>query len=76
MTPWLATSYKWSDNAKVLTWTIRKGVMWSNGQPMTAADVAFTFNLIKQNPSLDLNAIRPPAHERDPVRQRPGRDAL
>lgn len=59
MTPWLATSYKWSDNAKVLTWTIRRGVSWSNGQPFTAADVAFTFNLIKQHPDLDLNAIDP-----------------
>ncbi len=59
MTPWLATSYKWSDNAKQLTWTIRQGVKWSNGQPLTAADVAFTFNLIKKNPSLDLNAIDP-----------------
>ena len=59
MTPWLATGYKWSDNAKVLTWTIRKGVTWSNGQPLTVADVAFTFNLIKKNPSLDLNSIDP-----------------
>jgi peptide/nickel transport system substrate-binding protein len=59
MTPWLATSYKWSDNAKQLTWTIRQGVKWSNGQPLTAADVAFTFNLIKKNPSLDLNSIDP-----------------
>ena len=59
MTPWLATAYQWSDNYKLLTWTIRKGVKWSNGQPMTAADVAFTFNLIKKNPDLDLNAIDP-----------------
>lgn len=56
-TPWLATAYQWSDSNKVLTWTIRKGVKWSNGQPMTAADVAFTFNLIKKNPAIDLNSI-------------------
>ena len=59
MTPWLATGYKWSDNAKVLTWTIRQGVKWTNGEPLTAADVAFTFNLIKQHPDIDLNAIDP-----------------
>jgi peptide/nickel transport system substrate-binding protein len=59
MTPWLATAFKWSGGDKVLTWTIRKGVKWSNGQPMTAADVAFTFNLIKKNPAIDLNAIDP-----------------
>jgi peptide/nickel transport system substrate-binding protein len=59
MTPWLATGYQWSNGDKVLTWTIRKGVKWSNGQPMTAADVAFTFNLIKKNADLDLNSIDP-----------------
>jgi peptide/nickel transport system substrate-binding protein len=59
MTPWLATSYKWSDNAKTLTWTIRKGVHFSNGQALSAADVAYTFNLIKKYPALDLNAIYP-----------------
>jgi peptide/nickel transport system substrate-binding protein len=59
MTPWLATSYKWSNHAKTLTWTIRKGVKFSNGDPLTAADVAFTFNLIKKNPALDLNGIYP-----------------
>ena len=56
-TPWLATSYKFSDHAKVLTWTIRKGVRFNNGEPLTAADVAYTFQLIKKNPALDLNAI-------------------
>jgi peptide/nickel transport system substrate-binding protein len=56
-TPWLASSYAWSDANKVLTFTIRKGVKFSDGTPMTAADVAFTFNLLKANPALDLNAV-------------------
>jgi peptide/nickel transport system substrate-binding protein len=55
--PWLATSWAWSDNNKVLTFTIRKGVKWSDGVPMTAADVVFTYDLLKKNPALDLNAI-------------------
>lgn len=56
-TPWLATSYSWSDANKVLTFTIRKGVRWSDGQPLTPADVVFTFNLLKKFPALDLNDI-------------------
>src|SRR5215471_17137452 len=50
--PWLATAYQWSNGGKTLTLTIRKGVKFSDGKPMTAKDVAFTFNLLKNNPSL------------------------
>src|ERR1700728_997045 len=55
--PWLATAYKWSNNLKTLTFTIRKGVKFSDGTPMTPADVAFTFNLIKKVPALDVNSV-------------------
>ena len=56
-TPWLASSYKWSNGNKTLTFTIRKGVEFSDGSPMSAADVAFTYNMLKQNKALDLNSI-------------------
>ena len=56
-TPWLASAYHYSDGDKVLTFTIRKGVKFSDGTPLSAADVAFTFELMKQHPALDLNAI-------------------
>ncbi len=56
-TPWLATSSAWSDANKTLTFTIRSGVKFSNGSPMSAADVVFTFNLLKKFPALDLNAV-------------------
>jgi len=55
-TPWLATAWAWSDGNKMLTFTIRNGVKWNDGTPMTAADVAFTFNLLKKFPTLDLNS--------------------
>ena len=55
-TDWLASSYKWSNANKTLTFTIRKGVKWTDGKPLTGADVLFTFNLIKKFPALDLNA--------------------
>jgi peptide/nickel transport system substrate-binding protein len=42
--PGLAES--WTRSADNLTWTfkIRQGVMWSDGQPLTARDIAFTYN--------------------------------
>jgi peptide/nickel transport system substrate-binding protein len=55
--PWLATKWAWSNGNQTLTFTIRQGVKFSNGTPMTAADVAFTFNLLKKDPGLDINAV-------------------
>jgi len=56
-TPMLASSYAWGAGNKSLTFTIRQGVKWSDGTPMTAADVAYTFNLIKKYPGLDLTGV-------------------
>lgn len=53
--PFLATHYAWGKDGKSITFTIRKGVKWSNGTPLTAADVAFTYNLLKQN--ADINTV-------------------
>jgi len=55
-TPWLATKYAWSNHNKNLTFTIRPGVKWSDGKAFSAADVVFTFQLMKKNSALDLNA--------------------
>jgi peptide/nickel transport system substrate-binding protein len=55
--PWLATSYAWSGGGKTITFTIRQGVKWNNGTPLTAADVAFTFNLIKSNADINLGGL-------------------
>ncbi len=57
VTPWLASSYAWSNANKTVTFTIRSGVKWSDGTPFTAADVVYTFDLLKKNPALDLNAV-------------------
>lgn len=58
-TPWLASAYSWSNGGKTLTLTIRSGVKWSDGKPMTAADVAYTFNLLMKNPALASAAPGP-----------------
>jgi peptide/nickel transport system substrate-binding protein len=55
-TNWLASNYAWSNNNKTLTFTIRPGLKWSDGKPLTAKDVLFTFNLLKSHAALDLNA--------------------
>ena len=39
--PWLATSGAWSGNTYVVT--LRNGVKWNDGKPLTGADVKFTF---------------------------------
>ena len=57
--PWLATNYAWSDGGKTLTFTIRQGVKFSDGTPMTASDVAFTFNLLMHNTTLASQAPAP-----------------
>jgi peptide/nickel transport system substrate-binding protein len=56
-TPWLASSWAWSDGNRVLSFTIRHGVRWSDGVPLGAADVVYTFDLLKRYPALDLNAV-------------------
>ncbi len=55
--PWLATKWEWSDNFQKLVLTIRDDVKWSDGKPMTAEDVAYTFDLLKKTPALNINAI-------------------
>ena len=59
--PMLATAYSFSDGGKTLTLTTRAGVKWSDGKPFSAADVAFTFNLIAKNPSLAQTGTPAPA---------------
>src|SRR5690348_3740162 len=56
-TAMLASDYKWSSDSKTLTFTIRSGVKWSDGQDFSADDVVFTFNLLKQFPAIDLQSV-------------------
>ena len=52
--PWLAQSWKWSNGNKTLTLDIRKGVTWSDGKPLTSADVVYSLTAGKQNKVMDL----------------------
>jgi peptide/nickel transport system substrate-binding protein len=42
--PWLATSYTVSADKKTYTFKLRPGVEFSNGKPMTSADVKFSID--------------------------------
>lgn len=55
--PWLASEIAWSPDYKSVTLTARDGVTWNDGQPFTAQDIAFTFNLFLEHPELDLASI-------------------
>lgn len=48
----LATSYNVSDNGKLWTIRIRDDVKFSDGEPLTAKDVAFTFETAKNSGSV------------------------
>jgi peptide/nickel transport system substrate-binding protein len=56
----LATSYEVSDDGLLWTFTIRGDVKFTNGEPLTAADVAYTLNGIKasEGSEADLSMIR------------------
>lgn len=56
-TPMLAESYQWGAGKKSIVFTVRDGVQWNDGQPFSAEDVAYTFNLMKQTPALDLYSL-------------------
>ncbi len=52
--PYLATEWKISSDGLTYTFTLRDGVVFASGNPMTADDVVFSFNRtknIKGNPS-------------------------
>lgn len=55
LVPWLATEFSWSPNYDTLTFKLRDGVKWSDGEPFTAKDVVYTFNLVKAKPQLINN---------------------
>jgi len=44
--PDLATEWSTSEDGKVWTFAIREGMKWSDGEPLTAHDIAYTYNRI------------------------------
>lgn len=46
MRPALAKSWEWSEDGTVLSMTLRDDISWSDGQPVTAQDIAYTMELV------------------------------
>jgi peptide/nickel transport system substrate-binding protein len=56
LVPMLATSWRPNSDGTVWTFTLRKGVKFHSGQPMTADDVVWTFQQLS-DPKLPSNAL-------------------
>ncbi len=59
--PALAESWEISDDQQRVTFTLREGLRWSDGEPFTVDDIVFTYNDIYFNPQI-------PSGERDILR--------
>ncbi|MCC2030932.1 ABC transporter substrate-binding protein [Microbacterium allomyrinae] len=57
VTPWLASEIEWADDYRSVTVTAREGVTWNDGEPFTADDIKFTFELLRDNPAIEPAAL-------------------
>ena len=55
----LAQSFELADDLKSITFTLRDGLKWSDGEPLTADDVVFTYDYLKKFPALDFLSVLP-----------------
>src|SRR3954467_2418927 len=55
--PGLAESWKGSADKKTWTYTLREGLKWSDGQPLTAEDIAYTVNRARQEQWLNYTSV-------------------
>ena len=50
--PNVAKDYEWNDDFTTLTFMLRKGHKWSNGEPFVARDVEFWYEDLMMNPNI------------------------
>ncbi|SDA98178.1 ABC transporter substrate-binding protein [Sinorhizobium sp. NFACC03] len=53
----LAESFKLADDLKSIEFKLRSNLKWSDGKPLTATDVKFTYDYLKKFPALDFVSI-------------------
>ncbi|MEA2531334.1 MAG: peptide/nickel transport system substrate-binding protein, partial [Thermomicrobiales bacterium] len=50
--PWLAESFEYSADFTSLNVKLRDGVTWNDGKPFTPEDVVFTYDTMRENPTM------------------------
>jgi peptide/nickel transport system substrate-binding protein len=55
--PWLAESWEFTDGGATLEFTVRQGVTFSDGKPLTADDVLFSLNLPIEQPQFNIAGV-------------------
>jgi peptide/nickel transport system substrate-binding protein len=55
--PWLARSWETSPDGKTWTFHLKPNARWTDGQPVTADDVAFTFDYDLKGPGSSLGLL-------------------
>jgi peptide/nickel transport system substrate-binding protein len=73
---WLAQELSWSKDAKTLTLTIQPNVKWSDGKPLTAADVAYSLTAGRQDKTMDIVGLTRPETNIASVRTRGARSVV
>src|SRR5829696_5222309 len=68
--PWLARSWRWSNGNKTLTLNIARGVKWSDGKALTAADVVYSITAGRQDKLMDRVGLVGAANDIVSVRAR------
>ncbi|ACQ80973.1 extracellular solute-binding protein family 5 [Beutenbergia cavernae DSM 12333] len=53
--PWLAESWEFTEDGTSLTFTLRDDVTFSDGEPMTADDVAYSLSIPLEHPELNAS---------------------
>jgi peptide/nickel transport system substrate-binding protein len=55
--PWLATDWEASEDGLEWRFTLREGVTFHDGEPLTADDVVFSFEYLKNGPGAEANVL-------------------
>jgi peptide/nickel transport system substrate-binding protein len=53
--PGIASAWEFSEDGKVITLFLRKGIKWSDGAPFTVEDIIFWWEYIELDPELSIN---------------------